>query len=78
MVAGFPPFFNQHDSFQKTKQRVCNEPPPLYFINNPSLKDLVGRLLNKNPKERLGTKSVGQIKEHSWFYGMNWEALLRE
>ena len=77
MVAGFPPFFSQQDSFEHTKNRVCNEPPPLYFLNNPVLRDLIGKLLQKDPRSRLGTQGVKEIKNHSWFYGVSWEALLK-
>ena len=35
---------------------------------------LVG-LLKRNPKERLGTNGVAEIKSHIFFDGMDWEKL---
>lgn len=78
MVAGFPPFFIQNERFEKIKNKICSEDPPLYFITNPLLRDLLQKLLSKDPKERLGSRGANEIKEHSWFYGTNWEALLQE
>lgn len=72
MVAGFPPFFQQNEKFERTKARICNDDPPLYFITSPILRDLLQLLLRKDPKDRLGTKGAQEIKEHSWFFGMNW------
>jgi serine/threonine protein kinase len=78
MVAGFPPFFVQHEKFETIKQKICKDDPPLYFINNPILKDLLCQLLEKNPQSRLGSGGIEEVKNHSWFYGTNWEALLLE
>jgi serine/threonine protein kinase len=78
MVAGFPPFFVQHERFETIKQKICNEEPPLYFIGNPLLKDLLGRLLCKDPKGRLGAGGAAEIRAHGWFFGTNWEGLLQE
>ena len=35
-------------------------------------------MLKKEPKERLGSKGAQEVKEHSWFFGLNWEGLLQE
>ena len=34
------------------------------------------RLLDKNPKERLGANGVDEIKNHPWFDKVNWNALV--
>ena len=34
------------------------------------------RLLEKNPKDRLGANSSDEIKSHTWFEKVNWNALL--
>ena len=34
------------------------------------------RLLQKNPKDRLGATSSEQIRNHPWFEKVNWNALM--
>jgi serine/threonine protein kinase len=58
MVAGFPPFFQQNEKFERTKGRICEQDPPLYFLSNPILRDLLQLLLQKDPLSRLGTKGA--------------------
>ena len=36
---------------------------------------LIG-LLKRNPKERLGSNGVADIKRHIFFDGLDWDALL--
>lgn len=39
---------------------------------------LISKLLQRNPQDRLGTGSTRQVKEDSFFDGVNWDALLRQ
>lgn len=39
------------------------------------LQNLLTRLLEKNPKERIGFKGAAEIKSHPWFEKVNWNAL---
>ena len=41
-------------------------------------KKLIGALLVRNPLDRLGTVGSCQVKEHLFFSGINWDALLRQ
>ncbi len=34
------------------------------------------KLLEKNPKDRLGTNGIEEIKGHPWFDKVNWNALV--
>ena len=34
-----------------------------------------GRLLHKEASERLGTEGGDEVREHSWFAGINWDAV---
>jgi hypothetical protein len=34
------------------------------------------RLLEKNPKDRLGATSSEEIRTHPWFEKVNWNALM--
>lgn len=42
------------------------------------MRNLVQRLLVKDPSERLGSKGSMEIKNHPWFEGVDWEALMNK
>ena len=41
-------------------------------------KDLIIRLLQHNPLDRLASGGVHEIKEHYFFEGLDWNGLLRQ
>ncbi|XP_070395914.1 microtubule-associated serine/threonine-protein kinase 3-like [Dermacentor albipictus] len=41
----------------------------------PEAKDMVFKMLKKNPVERLGSTTYAEIKEHPFFAGFNWKRL---
>uniref|UniRef100_A0A182N312 non-specific serine/threonine protein kinase n=2 Tax=Endopterygota TaxID=33392 RepID=A0A182N312_9DIPT len=41
-------------------------------------KDLITALLQQNPRDRLGTGGAHEVKEHCYFYGLDWNNLLRQ
>lgn len=41
-------------------------------------KDIIVRLLNHNPVDRLGAGGVHEVKEHIFFEGLDWDGLLRQ
>lgn len=45
---------------------------------SPEARDLLKRLLCEDPNERIGTKSVDDIKNHPFFARVNWETLLEK
>ncbi|XP_041594413.1 microtubule-associated serine/threonine-protein kinase 2 isoform X6 [Vulpes lagopus] len=44
----------------------------------PDAQDLTSKLLHQNPLERLGTGSATEVKQHSFFTGLDWTGLLRQ
>lgn len=42
------------------------------------LKDLISRLLTKNPNQRLGFKGAEEVKKHPFFKDIDWEAMLHK
>lgn len=40
------------------------------------MQNLLARLLEKNPKDRIGANNSSEIKNHPWFEKVNWNALL--
>lgn len=41
-------------------------------------KDLINSLLAQNPRDRLGATGPHEVKEHSYFIGLDWNSLLRQ
>lgn len=70
MLTGLPPF---HDD------RVHE---PLHFPEDDvvphAAKDVLVKLLNRNPAERLGANGVAEIKAHPFFHDIDWEKLLQQ
>ncbi|KAG8507649.1 Microtubule-associated serine/threonine-protein kinase 2, partial [Galemys pyrenaicus] len=44
----------------------------------PDAQDLTSKLLHQNPLERLGTGGAYEVKQHSFFTGLDWTGLLRQ
>lgn len=80
MLTGFPPYRSQNrmELFQSILYKPLEIPNVKYFIiqkASAKLQNLLLKLLEKNPKDRLGTKGFDEIKNHSWFDKVNWMAL---
>lgn len=43
---------------------------------SPEAKDLISKLLCRDPKKRLGTHGVEEIKSHPFFNGVDWATLM--
>jgi serine/threonine-protein kinase RIM15 len=76
-VFGIPPFHagTPVEIFANVVQ--CNysfpEPDDDDTPVSPELIDLITKLLNPDPGKRLGAGGIREIKEHSWFTGIDWE-----
>jgi serine/threonine protein kinase len=80
-LVGIPPFFiSQHATSQPSKiihalQKLIKncEPCLEYRHLSPDAKDLLSKLLCKDPETRLGTESINDIMNHKWFSDVNWD-----
>lgn len=74
ILTGVPPYYtsSKEDLFEKIKF----EQPRFPSSFSPSVKDLLNRLFEKDPSKRLGVNGAKEVKSHTWFAGMNWDALL--
>uniref|UniRef100_A0AC35TQI6 Protein kinase domain-containing protein n=1 Tax=Rhabditophanes sp. KR3021 TaxID=114890 RepID=A0AC35TQI6_9BILA len=77
MISGEPPFPGESvkEIFEQLKKyKVISFPRRLFSVN---AKDLITRLLTKNPIERIGSLKGGvqDIKDHPWFEIFDWELL---
>ena len=75
MMTGLPPFYSKDR--QKLYNNIKFGELRLQPWLSDSAKDLFIKLLAKDPADRLGggPRDAEEIKEHSWFAGLNWEDL---
>lgn len=77
MLTGSPPFYDE--KVDEIKRRIFSE--PLHFPGPdtipPSAKDILTKLLNRNPEQRLGVDGASAIKTHPFFHDINWRKLLQ-
>jgi len=76
MLTGRPPFFSRDRKKLFDRIRAGRVTYPAYM--SPNAKDLVSRLLAREPGERLGSAKDGEVKQHPWFSGVDWRAALRK
>ena len=75
MLAGFPPFY--HENHMKLYDNIVHAEARFPSSFDPIAKDLVIKLLEKNPAKRLGVQAGGisDIKNHIWFKDVKWDML---
>lgn len=76
MLEGRPPFMNE--KHEKLAEQILTEDPvmPASFSNH--AKDLITKLLTKNPKQRLGIKGAQEVKKHPFFKGIDWNKVMAQ
>eukprot|EP00736_Rhodelphis_marinus_P003931 Rmarinus@m.25393 len=70
-------------AFGEERQSIKNilEEPPNFPSNcsiTAAAMDFISRLLEKDPKQRLGTHGMEEIVDHEFFAGVDWGALLHK
>nr|KJB42302.1 hypothetical protein B456_007G147700 [Gossypium raimondii]KJB42304.1 hypothetical protein B456_007G147700 [Gossypium raimondii] len=76
MLIGYPPFYS--DDPMSTCRKIVNWKTHLKFPEEAKLSaeatDLISKLLC-DVSHRLGSKGAGEIKEHPWFQGVDWDRI---
>ncbi|KAJ9637091.1 uncharacterized protein PV06_01382 [Exophiala oligosperma] len=77
MLTGLPPFYdeNTNEMYRKILQEPLHFPGP--EIVPAAAKDLLQKLLDRNPERRLGAGGAAEIKAHHFFAGIDWRKLLQ-
>lgn len=77
MLTGLPPFYDENTN--EMYRKILQE--PLHFpgleIVPAAAKDLLTRLLDRNPERRLGANGAAEIKAHHFFSNIDWRKLLQ-
>lgn len=75
MLTGLPPYYD--DNTNEMYRKILSEPLHFSDIVPPAAKDLLTKLLNRDPKERLGANGSAEIKAHPFFHAIDWRKLLQ-
>lgn len=75
MLTGLPPFYDT--DINEVYRKILFEPLQLLESLSPVAKDILAKLLTREPEERLGAKGVSEIKSHPFFNDIDWEILLK-
>ncbi|KAI0474811.1 serine/threonine-protein kinase gad8 [Xylaria cf. heliscus] len=75
MIAGLPPFY--HENVPEMYNKILRE--PLHFPDSipPAARDLLKRLLDRDPAKRLGANGSAEIKSHPFFEDIDWKTLMQ-
>ena len=74
LVSGIQPLYIKNTLSLNDKNNEEELFLPNFFSDN--LKDLLSKLLCKEPNKRIGLKSKKEIKTHPWFQNINWDDVL--
>ncbi|KAG7196183.1 uncharacterized protein KQ657_000195 [Scheffersomyces spartinae] len=75
MLTGLPPFYD--DNVKLMYQKILHNPLVFpKFLKGTDAEDLLIKLLQKDPKNRLN--SAGEIKAHPFFKDIDWQKLLNK
>ncbi|CAL1688614.1 unnamed protein product [Lasius platythorax] len=79
-LIGCVPFFGEtpEELFAHTVNDDIEWPNEDDWPVQPEAKDIITALLHQNPRDRLGTGGSHEVKEHPYFFGVNWNSLLRQ
>lgn len=79
-LVGCPPYFGStpEELFSQVIYEELEWPEEEEWQVRDDAKDLITNLLQHNPINRLGTGGAIEVKEHIFFYGLDWDGLLRK
>ncbi|KAF2241439.1 Pkinase-domain-containing protein [Trematosphaeria pertusa] len=73
MLTGLPPYYDENTN--EMYRKILHEPLHFHLVP-PAARDLLARLLDRDPKRRLGVNEAAEIKAHYFFHGIDWRKLL--
>ncbi|KAI9678255.1 MAG: hypothetical protein M1817_006200 [Caeruleum heppii] len=77
MLTGLPPFYdeNTNEMYRKILADPLHFPGP--EVVPEAARDLLTKLLDRNPQRRLGCNGASEIKAHRFFNSIDWRKLLQ-
>ncbi|XP_069693816.1 microtubule-associated serine/threonine-protein kinase 3 isoform X2 [Periplaneta americana] len=79
-LIGCVPFFGEtpEELFAHTVNDDIEWPDDDDWPVQPEAKNIITALLQQNARDRLGTGGPQEVKEHPYFFGVDWNSLLRQ
>ncbi|XP_063220188.1 microtubule-associated serine/threonine-protein kinase 3 isoform X2 [Bacillus rossius redtenbacheri] len=79
-LVGCVPFFGDtpEELFAHTVNDDIEWPAEEDWPVQAEAKEIITGLLQQSPRDRLGTVSAQEVKEHQYFHGVDWNSLLRQ
>ncbi|KAL4507014.1 hypothetical protein ABPG72_001807 [Tetrahymena utriculariae] len=79
LLMGSTPFNQGNVSREVLYERIKQNSIKIPSNISSECQDIIQKLLNKNPKKRLGYKNDGkEIRNHSWFDGVDWDKVIQK
>jgi serum/glucocorticoid-regulated kinase 2 len=75
MLMGMPPFY--HKDAGKRRHKIINQDLQLLESLPSTARDILTKLLDKDPKERLGANGAAEVKAHPFFHAVTWHECLQ-
>ena len=77
LISGAPPFFNQDENLMYKNISENKLMFPEFFSEE--LKDLLRKMLDKDPKKRIGIENdKSDLKNHEFFKDINWDDIMKK
>lgn len=77
MLEGLPPYYSEEKD--ELMENIIKKTLQLPHHISGTAKDLLTKLLEKDPSKRLGhERGAEEIKEHPWFESVNWDDVIRK
>lgn len=82
LLAGFTPFRGPDKSSKVSKEEIDRRTHTMVITYpdtfSPDVCDLIGQLLDRNPRSRIGCRGRGaaEVRAHPWFESIDWPALI--
>ena len=75
MLTGLPPFYDENTN--EMYRKILSEPLHFNDVVPPAAKDILTKLLDRDPEKRLGANGSAEIKAHPFFHAIDWRKLLQ-
>ncbi|KAL4445496.1 hypothetical protein ABPG74_004570 [Tetrahymena malaccensis] len=79
LLTGFPPFYTEDRKSLFEQIKNCPYPNlPKEIVISRECQDIISRLLQKDPNQRLGVHGAQEVKQHPFFRDINWQGIIRK